>query len=287
MPPTPPGSFLSLLEEAFPDRSGRLRALAARARSGGDAALVHDVRVTLRRLEAFAALFGDVPARGAGTTVRDEARSLRRRLSLLRSEEVGRALLEERGRDGAALAALVFPGALHATRVFAPEMTRVERAVAAWRRRVAASLEGAFAPRAAAEEILRRGASRRLRRRLRALAALLPPDGATLHAARIAAKRVRYALEAIEGSDPRVRPLLRLLRPFQDAAGDAHDLAELAERLRAFARRGGPDASGAAAEARRLEDGAAVAVAAARRLGGELAGPAKRLRRVLRSPGTR
>ncbi len=287
MPPTPPGSLLSLLEEAFPARGARLRVLAARARSGGDAALVHDVRVTLRRLEAFAALLGDVPGKGAGNGVRDEARALRRRLSLLRSEEVGRALLEERGPDGARLAALVFPGALRATRVSVPELAKVERALAAWRRHVAASLEGAFAPRAVAEEALRRRSLRRLRRRLRALTALLPPDGATLHSARIAAKRVRYALEAIEGSDPRVRPLLRLLRPFQDAAGDAHDLAELAERLRTFARRGGPDAFGAAAAARRLEDEAAVAVAAAGRLGGELADPVKRLRRVLRSPGTR
>ena len=184
MPPTPPGSFLSLLEEAFPDRSARLRALAARARSGDDDALVHDVRISLRHLEALAALFRDVPGEGAGAAVRAEARALRRRLSLLRSEEVGRALLEERVRDGARLAALVFPGALPAARVSAAEIARVERAVAAWRRRVAASLEGAFAPRAGTEDALQRRVRRRLRRRLRALASLLPPDGSRLHAAR-------------------------------------------------------------------------------------------------------
>ncbi len=278
---SPPSvSALDLLEQELSSHSRRLRRLAARARKGGDEELVHDVRVALRRLEALARLFRGVPSEGDGEAVREPARSLRRRLSLLRSEEVGRALLAQRTEStDPGLAELVFPIGLPAVRVGAVELTPVGRAVAVWRRRLSSSFDGPFAPRAGGEaEVLQR-THRRLRRRLSELASLLPPRRKTIHPARIAAKRVRYALEIVEPLDPGVGPVLRLLRAFQAAAGDAHDLLELAARVRAV--------RGAETLARALEADAGRAISAALRRGVALSGPILRMRSQLVLPKTR
>lgn len=283
-----PGSVLSLLEEALAAHGTRLRALASRAAAGGDDDLVHDVRVALRRVEALASLFRGVPEKGDGEALRVSARALRRRLSLLRSEEVGRALLASRtdGSDGS-VATLVFKDELPSVRVDAREVAKVARAVAGWRRRLASAFDGAFAPRVDGEAVLVARTVRRLRKRVARLAALLPPGRKTLHEARIAAKRVRYALEAVEplGADP--APLFRLLRSFQDAAGDGHDLVELAARVRAAAA-GDPAREIALAPlARAIDVDADHALAAARRRGTALARPIRKLRPALRSPESR
>lgn len=285
-PPT--GSLLALLGEGLAAHGSRLRALQARARSGGDEDLVHDARVALRRVEALARLFRGSPGKGDGEAVRASARALRRRLSLLRSEEVGRALLARRVESpGDGPMALVFPEDLPDVRVGAEDLRTVGRDLAAWKRRLSSALDGAFAPRAGAERLLRRRTRRRLRRRLAELAALLPPDRKTLHAARIAAKRARYALEAVEPLEPGARRPLRLLRSFQDAAGDAHDLLELAARVRAA---GGaspvPDET-LLRLARGLEAEAGRAVSAARRRGAALAAPVRGLRPALGGPESR
>lgn len=288
MASSPPPSILGLLEGALRLQDEKLRLLAARASAGGDDELVHDVRVTLRRFEALGRLFRDFPGEGDGRAARAMARTLRRRLSELRSEEVGRALLAGRtGGTGGRLEALAFPGALPAVRVGAAEVVKIARAATSWRRRLASAVEGPFAPRALGEAIVIRRTRRRLLRLLADLSALLPPRRKTLHPARIAAKRLRYALEAVEPLDPDARPLLRLLRAFQDAAGDAHDLAELAARTRA-ALAGVPDPGpGDAAIADGLETDAARTLAAARRRGEALARPVRSFRPALGAPGTR
>lgn len=246
------------------------------------------MRVTLRRVEALARLFRGVPGTGDGDAVRVGAQALRRRLSLLRSEEVGRALLAARAGGGKErLEPLVFPGTLPATRVEAESIEDVEKLLLGWSGRLASSLDASSAPTGADRDALRRKTRRRLRRRVSELSGLLPPGRRTLHAARIAAKRLRYALEIVEPLEAGVRPLLRLLRSFQDEAGDAHDLVELAGRVR--------DAAGAgtAADARlaplalELEEDAARALAAARRRGTILAGPVGRLRPALGTPESR
>lgn len=283
LPVPRPGSIVGLLEDALPAHGERLGALAARAERGGDAELVHDVRVALRRLEALARLFRGVPGKGDADGVRGAARDLRRRLSVLRSEEVGRALLAERaGEDAGRLEPLVFPGALPPIRVDAAAVGDVATRLEEWRGRLAASLDGADDLRGALAKTTRR----RLKRRVSELSALLPPVRKTLHPARIAAKRLRYALEIVEPLGYGSRPLLRLLRAFQDEAGDAHDLVELAARVR--------DAAAGPARERRLgalavelEDAAARAFAAARRRGAILAAPVGRLRPALGTPESR
>lgn len=171
-----------------------------------------------------------------------------------------------------------------AVRVDAAGVVAVERALTRWRRKLASARGGAFAPRAAAETTLLRRTRRRLDRLVRKLTALLPPDRQTLHAARIAAKRVRYALELLEPLDPELRPLLRLLRAFQDSAGDAHDLAELAAKVRDVAATRPESALALGPLARALETEATQAVARARSQGAALAGPAGRLRKSLGAP---
>jgi len=279
-----PGSILGLLEQTLAAQGARLRALADRARTGGDDDLVHDVRVALRRLEALARLFRGVPGERDGEAARALARDLRRRLSLLRSEEVGRALLAARpGAGDAGLVAVVFPGELPSVRVDPAQVQEVARVLGGWRGRLASASDGPFAPRAGLEALLARRTRRRLRRRTEELSALLPPGRKTLHPARIAAKKVRYALEVVEPLDPAVRPLLRLLRSFQDAAGDAHDLGELAERVRTAAS-SRPDLEPFLQD---LDADTSRAFAAARRRGAALAAPVRRLRPALGTPETR
>lgn len=242
----------------------------------------------MRRTEALARLFRGLPGKGDGEASRTAARTLRRRLSVLRSEEVGRALLASRtGAADTRPCALVFPGELPAVRVDPGDVAAVERALSRWKRRLASKGRGAFAPRAAAETVLLRRSRRRLRRLLRDLAGLLPPDLETLHAARIAAKRLRYALEVLEPLDPRIRPLLRLLRSFQDAAGDAHDLVELAARVGNVATASAYTGLDLKPLARGLEVEATRALSTARTAGAALAGPVEKLRKSLGAPETR
>ena len=288
MPAPRPLSILGLLEEALPAQGERLRALAGRAKAGGDEDLVHDLRVALRRAEALARLFRGAPQKGDGEVPRASARKLRRRLSVLRSEEVGRALLASRAEAAASLPiGLVFPGELPTVRVDAGDVAAVERAVTLWKRKLVSTRGGAFAPRVETQTAILRKTRRRLVRLIRRLSALLPPDGRTLHAARIAAKRLRYALEVVEPLDPGIRPLLRLLRAFQDAAGDFHDLAELAATVGAVAAGDGEDRLALALVARNLEADAGRALAAARRRGSALERPVRRLRQSLEDLETR
>lgn len=288
MPTVSGPSVVGLLGDAIAAHSARLRLLAGRARGGGDDDLVHDTRVALRRLEALARLFRDVPERGDGARVREAARGPRRRLSALRSEEVGRALLAARvGPGDGDVSSAAFPGALPDTRVTAADLAPAIRALAAWRRRLRSRFTGPFAPRAAADELLLAATLRRVRRSLGALLRLLPPREKTLHEARIAAKRARYALEAIEPVRPEVRALLRQLRAFQDAAGEAHDLVELGGRLLEAADRGGPAAEAAARLAGEVEGEASRTIEGARRRGALLEGAVRRVRATLREAETR
>ncbi|MHB8799843.1 MAG: CHAD domain-containing protein [Thermoanaerobaculia bacterium] len=272
------------MEDALASQQEKLRGLEKRARSGGDASLVHDVRVTLRRLETAARLFRGLPTKGDGEALRGAARDLRRRLSSLRSEEVGRTLLAERLEDEEVLRE-VFPDDLPALRVDPVEIARLGKGVGEWRRRLASAFGGPFSPRAKAGNALRRRAGRRLSRRLARLGDLLPPTPGTLHPARIAAKRVRYALELLEPLVPRAAPLLDRLRLFQDTAGDAHDLLELADRLRAAGTRAADPRLGSLA--RDLEGEALRAVARSRRRGAGLQEALRSLRTALRGLETR
>jgi hypothetical protein len=59
-----------------------------------------------------------------------------------------------------------------------------------------------------------------------------PAQISELHNMRIAAKRLRYALEMFDVCFPKVKPLLKELSGIQDDLGDIHDLDVLVEILR-------------------------------------------------------
>ncbi|MHB1298117.1 MAG: CHAD domain-containing protein, partial [Gemmatimonadaceae bacterium] len=61
----------------------------------------------------------------------------------------------------------------------------------------------------------------RLRRRLRAVQG--PEDDTTIHSARIAAKQVRYQLDAVAAVTPGAKACVTRLKALQDVLGDHHD----------------------------------------------------------------
>ena len=63
------------------------------------------------------------------------------------------------------------------------------------------------------------------------------PGAAGLHPARILARDLRYGLEFAGSAMPGAASLVPLLTDFQDAAGAAHDLAELIAQVRRLAGR--------------------------------------------------
>jgi CHAD domain-containing protein len=85
-----------------------------------------------------------------------------------------------------------------------------------------------------AEERLQKRLRRRIERRRRKLLLAGVPDAASLHPFRIAAKELRYGLEVVRPFLPAAGPLLPHFRRLQDAAGEAHDKAELASAVKAM-----------------------------------------------------
>jgi CHAD domain-containing protein len=77
--------------------------------------------------------------------------------------------------------------------------------------------------------------SRRLQRRLSEVKSLEQVDEP--HAARIAAKRLRYLLETVAGLSPPAAAMVRTLKGLQDLLGDLHDVQLMAQRLERLGRR--------------------------------------------------
>jgi CHAD domain-containing protein len=231
--PRPPSLLVARTRHALVLQQARIEsALAHPAETA-----VHDIRVALRRTVALSGISEGIPAKGAGSALAKKARALRQLLTERRTREVLVARLKERfaedgRRHGLALGAArkleggteVDPG---------PADPRFERSVARLRRRFETrdrelrALLASGKSAAAAERALRRRASRRIGRLARRLAKMGVPDRRTLHPFRIAAKKLRYALEFLEESVPGSTLLLRELRQFQELSGDAHDQIEL------------------------------------------------------------
>ena len=216
-----------------------------------DPRVLHDLRVALRRTAAVARLTRGIPDPGSGDPLRLTARNLRRSLSPSRTREVCAALLAVRFRRdpvrrkaAAALAERIAPK---------PKETRPRRRAGDRRllllRRAFALRDAELARLARPFSFLGGGASdaelaarvrRRLRKKRRRLLAAGVPDPAALHAARIAAKDLRYALEFVRDIVPGVPEILKAFQAFQDTAGDAHDRIELIALVEGFSKRGSP-----------------------------------------------
>lgn len=237
--------LVSRTAAALSERRAHLDALLARVSGPPTGEVLHDLRVSLRRVAALARLTGDVPRRGAGNALKTAARDLRRALSVRRTQDVARTLLlgrfrrDPRRRPVAERLAARFakegdPGP-------SPERTRalLARLRRAFTRRDAVfarlhdPLTGTADPET--EKRLAKSVRRRLRRAARRLAAAGVPGLAGLHPARILARDLRYGLEFTGEAMRAPAVLLPLLTEFQDAAGAAHDFVELIGEVRRLA----------------------------------------------------
>jgi len=220
------------------DLANRVRALVdagRRVRDGEDEEAIHDLRVAARRLQAALRLWRDLLDPGSGRRAGRRARALRRRAGRTRELEVNQAqlaaitpelppparavaetllarLTRRRERARARATGLVSPGRL--TRI-ASLTTRAREALPA----AAAGVDTMREPRARLLALRRECAEAVTR-------AATSGEDADLHRARIAGKKLRYALESLDaafGRESRLDPL----RDLQHALGRVHDRAML------------------------------------------------------------
>jgi CHAD domain-containing protein len=234
-------------------RNARDRLLHRRLRSfaralpdacGGDPSAVHKARVASRRLrEALPVVLADVPAKKANRLARG-FRRITRALGPVREVDVTIAALEAATAQfpDAAASLQAVAVQLHADRdrrrdemLGRLENIDADRLVA----RVDAFAGTATQPAAVAHSVSRAVLAVRMVRRSRDLHQAVAAAGALyapepLHAVRIAAKKLRYAMElAHELRLFSSRRALRQLERMQDTLGHLHDLQILIERLAA------------------------------------------------------
>jgi CHAD domain-containing protein len=223
------------LAASFGRRAGALEQHLPQAVTG-DPRAVHQARVATRRLREILPMAIDVGT-GRGARLFRRLRRLTRVLGPLRELDVALALLEARAVPRTAPGAVALRAHLTEARAAAFDAladawdprraTRLLGKLGRVRedlRRLPAADDGGLRPRrrrAAARAVLDRAAG--LRRAVDASGALLVVE--RIHAVRIAAKRLRYALElAGELRLARTAALVSSLRRVQDILGDLHDL---------------------------------------------------------------
>jgi CHAD domain-containing protein len=233
---TPFGSFAARVIEV---RTGEVEALLAAQPTNGDTGLVHDRRVAIRRLRTAIEIFEPALPKRA-RTVRRELKGAFAALGPRRDADVA---LETLGALEPELAPADRPG--WAGLVAELEALRGAAGALDEEQALSASTEAALlAPQARerggppAMAALQRTARRRVgavRRRLPALED--PRDATALHGLRLAAKRLRYVLDAAVPAlgDPAVRGA-SAARDLQTLLGDIHDYDVLLPRLRAHRR---------------------------------------------------
>jgi CHAD domain-containing protein len=209
----------------------------------GDVEAIHDVRVASRRLsEPLRLLAPDLPA-GFADKVRKAAGKVRRAFQVVRDLDVMMEGLSAgagklRG-DAAKAMALVLDGMKSDRKTALADAVETARSKAG--RKLAEKMDrlAELAARPpggpAADEALGRRVAELLAERVRGLdeqVALLDGDAGDPHQVRIAAKRVRYALELADALLPGDRkPVLDKLRSVQELLGSWHDEVVLATEL--------------------------------------------------------
>jgi len=242
----------AVAREAVASRAAVLLELLDGRPDRADAETVHDLRVASRRAREAVALFRKWAPRRTARRALDAAREVTRAFGATRNADVGAALLRGLG-DGAwsraagALAARLerrardsrhdSDDAVGASRVAALRARLARFAGALETPRTAADLD-AIAP----DEFVRRVVVKRVGRLFRRAESWGDPGNTeALHAARVAAKKLRYAIEILEPLFGRgYRERHELLRAIQDALGDYHDVALLLEEASQWERDGSP-----------------------------------------------
>lgn len=231
-------------------RAKRFFDLLARLADEDDVELIHDIRVFSRRFGEGLALMRPFVDSPDLTSHQTWLRDTRRTLAPLRDGDVMRQvfgnLVENRPKLARLPVGVAFLEALARQRT--PVLLQVRGslppAVASERRRQAEVLLEEAVDRAPSRATLDSDLSRRLRRRVRrrrkafqALARMAAKSGrpGDLHAARIAGKKIRYALElADEAEVLDAAREVKWLRQLQDWLGNMNDLGVLQARLAGF-----------------------------------------------------
>jgi CHAD domain-containing protein len=230
---TPFGAFAARVIEV---RAGEVEALLAEPSVNGGAEHVHDRRVAIRRLRTAIEVFEPTLPKRA-RTVRRELKGVFSALGPRRDADVALEALRELEPE---LAAADLPGFRGLLAVFEAQGAAAAGALDTEAALKAGAAAGALATRALerggppAGKALGRLAARRLddvRGRLVALDD--PTDADALHGLRIAAKRLRYVLEAAAPALGAVaEDGARVARELQTVLGDVHDCDVLLPRLR-------------------------------------------------------
>jgi CHAD domain-containing protein len=209
-----------------------------------DADLVHDVRVAVRRLEEVARLLRGGMDKAAARAVGESLKAVRRAMGALRDADVTREHLD-RWRMPAAVKA--------AARALAEELAagRPRLAAAAGEAAAAASVQGSLVVLARvveerahdaekAEAALRAAVAGQRAKREKGFRkavgkAALKQTADALHAARVAAKKLRYVTELAEeaGLGEGLKKRVKFLKRVQELLGDHHDVHVIAEMLEA------------------------------------------------------
>jgi CHAD domain-containing protein len=216
----------------------RLATAARRMQRRRDAEASHDVRVTTRRLDALLDVWRGLLKPSRRRKARRALRKLRRALGPARERRVGIDLLRERspGMAPATRAALGIVIDRWERDLDTAEQDGASRCRRGAVARVCRTIERAFPdlPAGPVADVRLAGAGRsrvakRQRRAVRgALGAGEQATGARLHAARVAIKRWRYAIERIEAADPGASdPIRDTLIGLQASLGRVQDLAVL------------------------------------------------------------
>ena len=276
MPADPPAPDLLELPA---ERAVRLLALRhlgeaaearARVHADTDEEALHDFRVALRRLRSlvrtYARPLDDAVSRRQRRRLRklaaatNEARDLEVQLAWLAARE---PVLSDEGKRGVAALTAELRGRRAAAREAALRQVtdrfdrlrpKLQRRLARYRCAVRLDVPGAETPFAVTAAARVSALAAGLAGALAAVSGAEHQEQA--HRARIAAKRLRYALEPLAALDvPGGAAPLRRLRRLQDTLGEMRDAHLLGERLRArIGRATAPDAAGLR-EIARLADG--------------------------------
>jgi CHAD domain-containing protein len=239
-----------LADEAIESALATMLAHEAGTREGRDPEELHKMRVASRRLRAALATFAPLLPRKRLDRRRRELRRLTRALGTVRECDVHAEMLlplaapgDERRRR-----ALAYAAGLIATRREIDARLLVETLDELAPERLAGKVR-ALAKGARGRTALRTLAASVLEKRLAAAFAGIERSLAvdrrdTLHARRIAVKKLRYAIEALAPALPArvAEAFLAVLKPLQEALGRHHDAVTLAlalERSRPPLRAGG------------------------------------------------
>ncbi|HZW53345.1 MAG TPA: CHAD domain-containing protein [Candidatus Elarobacter sp.] len=235
-----------VVHAALADSVDRLVRQDAVLRAHADSDSVHDARVAVRRLRSDLRTFLPVLGAERARELRERLRRLQDGFSAARDADV---LLARLYRDAEDLAELETSAA---EETLAPLRDERDAAYARMREmlddpsyaallRDLADMTEQSSLGGAAEELacdfvprIVRDAWSALRKRVRKRSR--PPTDQELHRIRIAAKRVRYAVEALTPvAGRRARSLARALENLQTVLGDQHDAVVARERMRALA----------------------------------------------------